>query len=78
MAVSHFVAGAVFGQVGVSLFMAGAALGDFLNDSRGTECCKILVVTWKSNLGCGLTVSWSDHAQIMVGSWSDRPRIAIK
>ena len=33
----------------------------------------------KSNLGCeagcGLTVSWSDHARIMVGSCSDRPRI---
>ena len=25
--------------------------------------------------GCGLTVSWSDHARIMLGSWSDRPRI---
>ena len=25
--------------------------------------------------GCGLTVSWSDHARIMVGSCSDRPRI---
>ena len=25
--------------------------------------------------GCGLTVSWSDHARIMVGSFSDRPRI---
>ena len=25
--------------------------------------------------GCGLTVSWSDHARIMVGSWSDHSRI---
>ena len=25
--------------------------------------------------GCGLTVSFSDHARIMLGSFSDRPRI---
>ena len=40
---------------------------------------KMLVVGVKSNLGreagCGLTVSWSDHSRIMVGSCSDRPRI---
>ena len=33
---------------------------------------KMLVASLKSNLGCeagcGLTVSWSDHGQIMVGS----------
>ena len=39
----------------------------------------MLVVSSKSNLGCeagcGLTVSCSDHARIMVGSCSDRSRI---
>ena len=39
----------------------------------------MLVVSSKSNLGCeagcGLTVSFSDHGRIMVGSFSDRPRI---
>ena len=39
----------------------------------------MLVVSSKSNLGCeagcGLSVSCSDHARIMVGSFSDRPRI---
>ena len=39
----------------------------------------MLVVSSKSNLGCeagcGLTVSWSDHAPIILGSCSDRPRI---
>ena len=39
----------------------------------------MLVVGVKSNLGCeagcGLTVSWSDHARIILGSFSDRPRI---
>ena len=39
----------------------------------------MLVVSSKSNLGCeagcGLSVSWSDYGRIMLGSWSDRPRI---
>ena len=63
-------------EVGVSLFVPGAALGDFLNDSLAAKCCnfqsKMLVVTWKSNLsceaGCGLTVSCSDYGRIMLGS----------
>ena len=78
-----FVAGAVFGEVAVSLFLAGAVFGEIWNDSRSAKCCivqyKMLVVGVKSNLGCeadcGLTVSFSDHSRIMVGSWSDRPRI---
>ena len=40
---------------------------------------KTLVASAKSNLGCeagcGLTVSFSDHARIMVGSCSDHGRI---
>ena len=39
----------------------------------------MLVVSAKSNLGCkagcGRTVSFSDHLRIMLGSFSDRPRI---
>jgi len=39
----------------------------------------MLVVSSKSNLGCqagcGVAVLCSDHGQIMVGSWSDRPCI---
>ena len=78
-----FVAGAVFGEVEVSLFVAGAVFGEIWNDSRSAKCCvfqnTMLVVGVKSNLGCeagcGLTVSWSDHGRIMVGSWSDHARI---
>ena len=78
-----FVAGAVFGEVQVSLFVAGAVFGEIWNDSRSAKCCifqyKMLVVGVKGNLGCeagcGLTVSFSDHGRIMVGSFSDRPRI---
>ena len=77
------MAGAVFGEVEVSLFVAGAVFGEIWNDSRSAKCCifqyKMLVVGVKSNLGCeagcGLTVSRSDHSRIMVGSCSDRPRI---
>ena len=36
---SFCVAGAVFAEVGVSLFVAGAAFGDILGDSRSAKCC---------------------------------------
>ena len=77
------MAGAAFGEVHVSLFVAGAALGEIWNDSRSGKRCNfqknLLLASVKSNLccaaGCGLTGSWSDHSRIMVGSFSDRPRI---
>ena len=66
------MAGAVFDEVRVSLFVAGAVFGEIWNDRRSAKCCifqyKMLVVGVKGNLGCeagcGLTVSWSDHARI--------------
>ena len=33
------MAGAVFGEVGVLLVVAGAALGEILIDSRSAKCC---------------------------------------
>ena len=33
------VAGAVFGDVELSLFVAGAALREIWNDSRSAKCC---------------------------------------
>ena len=74
--VSLFVAGAVFGEVEVSLFVAGAVFGEIWNDSRSAKCCifqyKMPVVGVKSNLGCeagcGVTVSCSDPARIILGS----------
>ena len=36
---SFFVAGAIFGEVGASLFMAGAALPEILGDSRSAKRC---------------------------------------
>ena len=81
--VSLFVAGAVFGEVEVSLFVAGAVFGEIWNDSWSAKCCifpyKMLVVGVKSNLGCeagcGVTVSCSDYARIILGTVSDRSRI---
>ena len=70
------MAGAAFGEVQVSLFVAGAVFGEIWNDSRSAKCCifqyKMLVVGVKGNLGCELTVSWSDHGR---GSFSDHARI---
>ena len=79
------MAGAVFGEVEVSLFVAGAAFGEIWNDSRSAKCCifqyKMLVVGVKSNLGCeagcGVTVSFADHSRIILGMVSDRSRIVI-
>ena len=75
------MAGAVFGEVQLSLFMAGAILGEIWNDSGSAKGFifpyKMLAASAKSNLGCtagcGLTGSWSDHSRIMLASCSDRP-----
>ena len=73
------MAGAVFGEVRVSLFVAGAVFGEIWNDSRSAKCCifqyKMLVVGVKGNLGCEAGCGLTFHARIMVGSCSDRPRI---
>ena len=39
MTVILCVAGAVFGDVELSLFVAGAVLGEIWNDSRSAKCC---------------------------------------
>ena len=64
------MAGAVFDEVRVSLFVVGAVVAEFWNNSRSATCCiiqyKMLVVGVKGNLGCGLRTDGS-----MVGSWLD-------
>ena len=73
------MAGAVFGEVEVSLFVAGAVFGEIWNDSRSAKCCifqyKMLVVVLKSNLGCEAGCGGRFPARIILGSFSDRPRI---
>ena len=81
--VSLCVVGAVLGEVQVSLFVAGTVLGEIWKDSLSSKCCifqyKMPVLSAKSNLccvaGCGLTGTVSDHARIILGTFSDRPRI---
>ena len=70
------MAGAVFGEVQVSFFVAGAAFREIWNDSRSAKGCifqyNMLAASAKSSLGCeagcGVTVSFSDHGRIILGS----------
>ena len=75
------MAGAVFGEVEVSLFVAGAVFGEIWNDSRSAKCCifqyKMLVVGVKSNLGCEAGCGRRFHGRILLGSWSDPARILL-
>ena len=73
------MAGAVFGALAVSLFVAGAVFGEIWVDSRSAKCCnfqyKMRCRGGKSKL-CERTGSVLQfHGRIMVGSWSNRPRI---
>ena len=77
------VAGAVFGEVGVWLFVAGAAFGDILGDSRSAKCC-IFQYKIVSEIGRVrspkrrvrdddfILGSWSDHGRIILGLSSNR------
>ena len=70
------MAGAVFGEVELSLFVAGAVFGEIWNASRSSKCCifpyKKRLVSAKGDLscaaGCGLMVSFSDHGRNGLGS----------
>ena len=71
------VAGAVFGEVGVWLFVAGAALGDILGDSRSAKCC---IFQYKIVFKVGRVRSPRRRVRdddFMLGSWSDYPRIVF-
>ena len=73
------VPGAVFGEVGVWLFVAGAAFGDILGDSRSPKCC---IFQYKIVFKVGRVRSpkrrvrdaifWSDCRRIIVGLSSNR------
>ena len=76
---SFFVAGAVFGDLRVSLFVAGVVFGEMWVDSRSAKCCnfqyKMRLRSAKSNLGELAGARWRVHARIMFGSCSDHARI---
>ena len=77
------MAGAVFGEVGLSLFVAGAAFGDILGDRRSAKCC-ILQYKIVSKIGRVrspkrrvrdddfIVGSWPDHGRIILGLSSNR------
>ena len=75
--VSLFVAGAALGEGQVYLFVVGAVFGEGLNVRLGAKRCTSGDLEKQADLRGGLrfAFSWSDHARIMLGSWSDRPRI---
>ena len=66
-----FGAGAVFGEVEVSVFVAGV-FGEIWNDSRSAKCCiiqyKMLVVGVKSKLACEAGCGRRFHGRILLGS----------
>ena len=71
------MAGAVFGEVGLSLFVAGAAFGDILGDSRSAKCC---IFQCKIVSKIGRVRSPKRRVRdddFMVGSRSDYPRIVF-
>ena len=71
------VPGAVFGEVGVWVFVAGAAFGDILGDSRSTKCC---IFQYKIVFKVGRVRSPKRRVRdddFMVGSSSDHLRIIL-
>ena len=74
---SFCVAGAVFGEVGVWLFVAGTAFRDILGDSRSAKCC---IFQYKIVSKIGRVRSPKRRVQdddFIVGSWSDSVRIVF-
>ena len=73
------MAGAVFGDLGVSSFVAGAVCGEIWIDSRSANRCnfqyKIRCRGGKSNLGERAGSVLQFHARIGFGSCSDHVRI---
>ena len=77
---SFCVAGAVFGDLGVSVFVAGAVFGEIWIDSRSAKCCTVI-----SNTKCVSEARKVTSAngrvrddEFMVGSCSDHGRIMVE
>ena len=69
------MAGAVFGDLGVSLFVAGAVFGEIWVDSRSAKCCNF---QYKMRLRRRKVTSANGRVrddEFMLGSWSDHGRI---
>ena len=68
---SFCVAGAVFGEVGVWLFVAGATFRAILGDSRSTKCC---IFPYKMRLQDGT----SQVSEAAGARWRFYPRIILE
>ena len=77
---SFCVAGAVFAEVGVSLFVAGAAFGDILGDSRSAKCCifQYKIVSEIGRVRSPKRRVRDDDPRIMFGLCSDYPRNVVE
>ena len=69
------MASPVFGDLAMSLFVAGAVFGEIWVDSRSAKCCN-----FQCKMRCrgGKVSSANGRVQFcnfMFGSWSNRPRI---
>ena len=78
---SFCVAGAVFGEVGVWLFVAGAAFRAILGDSRSAKCCifpyKMRLQDGTSKVSEAAGARWRFYRRIMFGLCSDYRRIVF-
>ena len=74
------MAGAVFGEVGVSLFVAGAALGEILIDSRSAGARNVVFCHIKMRLQGGtrkVSEAAGARRRIILGLSSDGRRIVF-
>ena len=74
LGMSLFVAGAAFGDVGVSLFVVGAVFGEIWVDSRSAKCCNF---QYKMRLRSGKSNLGERAGCEMTSSCSDHARIML-
>ena len=79
---AFFAAGAIFGEVGVSLFVAGAAFCEILGDSRSAKCCifpyKLRLQNATSKVSEAAGARWRFYLRIIFGSCSDLARTVVE
>ena len=71
------MAGAIFGEVAVSLFMAGAAFRENLRDSRSARCCIFHTKCVSKMGGVRSPKRRVRDDDFVVGMWSECRRIAF-
>ena len=76
------MAGVIFAEIGVSLFVAGAALGEILINSRSAKCCifpyKMRVQGGMRKVSEAAGARWRFYPRLILGLSSDYPRIILE